>query len=311
METGLGAARRPGPLPIPLVPLLLLASLQVAQAGEMRSFAVSPDRTRVSLDVQSTPLGTVLEGLARQAGFRLKLWGALETPVTERVDRVTIVDAIRELLGSHGHVLRLRPDGGSGPWRVTSLYVVGDPEPVILAPAAAEEMAEEDFGEGEDVGADGPPEELGPIPDEPAGQLGMAGRLLDADPKVAVPMLRKLVTAGKSTAVRRAAVAALAQHGGPQALRAMRFALKDEDGAVRKQAVRELARMSDASATRELIHLLRKSREPELRALAAQGLTSFPNDRGRKALEQMINDSDYRVREAVDAALQHFYGLTG
>lgn len=113
-----------------------------------------------------------------------------------------------------------------------------------------------------------------------------------------------------SHAERRAALAALAELGSGEALDAVRFALADEEPAVRVEAVRTLGRLKGADdgavGVPALLEVVAEAREPELLLAALRALGESADSRALGVLGPLVRSSDARVAvAAVEAMSRH------
>jgi len=109
---------------------------------------------------------------------------------------------------------------------------------------------------------------------------------------------------------RRAALLGLAELGSAEALDAVRFALADEEQAVRVEAVRTLGRLKgrDKSAVGvpALLEVVAEAREPALLLASLRALGESSDPRAQPVLGPLVRSSDARVAvAAVDALSRH------
>lgn len=109
---------------------------------------------------------------------------------------------------------------------------------------------------------------------------------------------------------RRAALAALAELGPAEALDAVRFALADEEEAVRVEAVRTLGRLkgkdSSVVGVPALLEVVGEARDPVLLLVALRALGESSDPRGLTVLGPLVRASDARVAvAAVEALSRH------
>ncbi len=113
-----------------------------------------------------------------------------------------------------------------------------------------------------------------------------------------------------SDAERRAALVALAELGPAEALDAVRFALADEEQAVRVEAVRTLGRLKDrehgAVGVPALLEVVAEPRDASLLLAALRALGESSDARGLAVLGPLVRSTDARVAvTAVEALARH------
>ncbi|HEY6079583.1 MAG TPA: HEAT repeat domain-containing protein [Polyangiaceae bacterium] len=113
-----------------------------------------------------------------------------------------------------------------------------------------------------------------------------------------------------SHAERRAALVALAELGPAEALDAVRFALADEEQAVRVEAVRTLGRLKDreqgAVGVPALLEVVAEPHDGSLLLAALRALGESSDPRGLAVLGPLVRSSDARVAvTAVEALARH------
>jgi len=137
----------------------------------------------------------------------------------------------------------------------------------------------------------------------PRGRLGS----LDAG-ELSAFLVRLLMSTSHEQ--RRAALVALAELGSGEALDAVRFALADEEEAVRVEAVRALGRLKgkDQSVVGvpALLEVVSEARDPVLLLAALRALGESSDPRGLSVLGPLVRSTDARVAvAAVEALSRH------
>lgn len=139
--------------------------------------------------------------------------------------------------------------------------------------------------------------------------LAPRGRLGSLDPAELTAFLVRLLMS-TSHEQRRAALVALAELGSGDALDAVRFALADEEGAVRVEAVRALGRLKgkDQSVVGvpALLEVVSEARDPVLLLAALRALGESSDPRALSVLGPLVRSNDARVAvAAVEALSRH------
>jgi len=137
----------------------------------------------------------------------------------------------------------------------------------------------------------------------PRGRLGS----LDAGDVTAF-LVRLLMSTSHEQ--RRAALVALAELGSGEALDAVRFALADEEQAVRVEAVRALGRLKDKDQSvvgvPALLEVVSEARDPVLLLAALRALGESSDPRALSVLGPLVRSTDARVAvAAVEALSRH------
>lgn len=137
----------------------------------------------------------------------------------------------------------------------------------------------------------------------PRGKLGS----LDAG-EVTAFLVRLLMSTSHEQ--RRAALVALAELGSGEALDAVRFALADEEQAVRVEAVRTLGRLKGKEqggvGVPALLEVVSEARDPVLLVAALRALGESSDPRGLSVLGPLVRSQDARVAvAAVEALSRH------
>lgn len=135
------------------------------------------------------------------------------------------------------------------------------------------------------------------------------GRLGSMDAgELAAFLIRLLLST--SHAERRVALSALAELGSSEALDAVRFALADEEPAVRAEAVRTLGRLKNREGgsvgVPALLEVVSEAREPALVLAALRALGDSSDPRALGVLGPLVRSDDARVAvTAVEALARH------
>jgi HEAT repeat protein len=135
------------------------------------------------------------------------------------------------------------------------------------------------------------------------------GRLGSIDDGELVAFLIRLLLS-TSHAERRVALSALAELGSSEALDAVRFALADEEPAVRAEAVRTLGRLKNREGGSvgipALLEVVSEARDPALVLTALRALGDSSDPRSLGVLGPLVRSDDARVAvTAVEALARH------
>jgi HEAT repeat protein len=114
----------------------------------------------------------------------------------------------------------------------------------------------------------------------------------------------------KDREARAALVTALGRIGDRAAVLPLRERLGDRDEFVRREAVRALGLVGDASAVPDLARLLARDREADVRRHAAEALARIGGAEARDALALAVRDPDPYVADIAFDALRRLGGQT-
>jgi HEAT repeat protein len=139
--------------------------------------------------------------------------------------------------------------------------------------------------------------------------LAQRGRLATFEQSELTSFLVRVLMS-TSDAERRAALSALAEVGSGEALEPVRFALADEEQAVRLEAARTLGRLkgpdSSAVGVPALLEVVSEARDPVLLLAALRALGESSDPRALGVLGPLVRSSDARVAvTAVEALSRH------
>jgi hypothetical protein len=113
----------------------LSCAITMVGAAAKVSLAAEPSDNREAMEValrdgiltlglRDAPLSDVLEAISEIAGFELTLKGDLSTPTTESFS-LTLVEAIKRLVGRKSLLMQFASANGPGDPRVTRVFVYG------------------------------------------------------------------------------------------------------------------------------------------------------------------------------------------
>jgi len=281
------------PLGVPPFCLLCLAisltlpvALGRAQARENTGQAaarVAPERGAVvhvsdgllSVRAQDASLGELLEEVASQTGMTLEGHGSIANRITIQFDQLPVEEGLLMLLRGQSYLLVSREKGGDAP---TALV----PEVLRMfrgrdSPGKLPRVAERRSRRASSAAAP----EISRLLDvlersedtwdkeDAINALVRAG-----DAGVAQPLGRFALT-DEDKAVRVAGIQALVKLGGTEAAQALAIALGDEDEAIRRRAVNALGQVGGEDAVVFLDHVWRRDRDLSVRDAAAAALAQL------------------------------------
>lgn len=291
---------------------IALAMAIVLGAGAARAaddIDLVVDGNRVTLDVGTVPLADVLRAIGDAGGFDVKIEGDLGEVQSQRLRNLPMPRAIKRLSGDHGLIMQYGPDGralravrvhaassiGASPEeREAARKRAAERRQAVLARAAASTPA-----------APAPPDRRGgPLADlsqsERFARLRELSRQGDA---ASLPELGDVLRDDPDPALRRAAAAAIANIGGPEAADALEDALDDEERTVRIQALRALRSADQESANDAFADVLASDPDPAVRRAAVE-LAAGLGAAGEDLLEMALDDEDEAVVRAAESALR-------
>jgi len=190
----------------------------------------------------------VLEQLAEQAGFEIVAGRVHARPITLRIERVPLVDAIAAILDGLPYRLQYAPDDASGS-RMLARVEIGELRQWAAANAGrGTPKPPEDSASGAAAGAVAPPDD-----EDAAEQAELLASLASSDPDAridaidwieldpkAMEQMTSLLASDPDAEVRGAIVDRLGDEESPAALAALITALRDPDSDVVLRAIAAL-----------------------------------------------------------------------
>ena len=274
--------------------LIVPATAMSAQSGgalaaaetQRTSIHVTIEQGLLTVDLRDALLAEVLQAIAEKASFRLTLRGDLSTPVTRSFTGVPLTKGIERLVGDNSLVMTHAPANEA------SLLL----QVWVRAPGKRVVMFE----------PNPPPDpavyQNGDRPERTA-QRRAARQLAGRGDGAAADELVSLLAQDSDPVVRTIAAGGLGNIGGERAIGALKAALVDEDGSVRKRAIFELGRIGKDEVAEALAEVLGADPDADIRQFAARALARLNSIAARFALEAALADSENIVREAAGAAL--------
>ena len=214
----------------------------------------------VSLRARDVPLVEILDRLAEDLSFQVRVTGEIDERVTWSGDNLSPYEIIEKLLGRRSHVI-----------------IYAEPE-TAFAKAAIKELRV--------FGATGRRQAAAP---ESQSQLALREQQWQ-DRKVRLERLEQLgreqtaeaswelaalLSGDPDTRIRHAAAIALGEYRDPESAEALRIALEDSSHWVRKAALRSLARIGDPESLEAVKVVFETDTDEQVRDLAARILEAL------------------------------------
>lgn len=227
----------------------LVAVLPLAAPAVDDTRAVQCPDGLLSVKVRDAALDVLLEEIARECGFSVERYVALEQKLSAEFDRLTLDQALRRILRTRSYALKYAsPTSGkrSPAAGVDTLWILpqGDEKYSMQPPASAaagdpsrRTESKLEVADALSVLRHGSAEDR----EQAALALGKRG-----DARAVAPLRQALADA--SADVRDAAIASLAEVGGADAALALAPALRDGDPRTREQAVNALGEIGGPAA---------------------------------------------------------------
>lgn len=276
-----------GPSAFALALLLALAGPAAAQ---------QIDDGRLTMQVEAQPLADVLQVIARAAGAELSVEGELGDAVPQTFEAVPLAVAVRRLVGSHS-VVMVHPPGADDRLREIRVYAVEE-DPEARRQAGIQQARQ--AARADPAAATGAP---GTDRRERAERVQQVRELARTGGPEATRELAQILASEPDPALRRLAIGALAGLGDPAASAPIANALRDEDRAVRVQAVRALHNLLGDEVAPYLADVVALDHEVAVRMMAVQLAANLEGGPAVEVLERALNDPDEEVREMAAAAL--------
>lgn len=246
--------------------LSMLAAVETAEAGTLQ---VTYADDWVSVQVEQVPVKTVLQEIARQAGFKLYMAeGAGEAPGSWTLRRIALEEALAKLVRPDGLAIFYEPAREQGqPPRITALHVL---PPGVESTADAEPHS-----------------------------------LLFQDTESEAQRLSLLVTEPGDIETRRQAITDLAALGRADATRGLEAALGVREPALRQEVVHALGETYRDAPPTALGQVVMGDADAQVRRAAVLALSGLGGEVARLFLEHALKDKDEAVRAAATQALRH------
>ncbi len=268
-----------------------------AETGGSESGAVISLTLRdglVSLDARNAALGDILEAIAQLADLDLTITGELNETVTWSTSYVPADGQIRgwvlqKLLRRHSWVLTYTSGEESAPRPVAEIYIL----------------------DSDGTAASGQPVQVtvrrDPRTDREEQILALKQLIQEPD-ESAVGDLASLATGDEAAEIRSMATLALGRLHLPEARAALVKAADDEDGMVRRVAVRGLGRMWGNGAIEQLSRAVLDDPAPVVRRQAVLELSIIGSDEAIGLLKMATNDPDDGVSRVAERNVEFLQG---
>jgi hypothetical protein len=226
------------------------------------SLQLTLDQSGLDLEARDVPLATVLREIAIESGFALEIRGSLDGGVSRSLEGLTLVGAVRRLLGDLSFVIVFAgAHGERAAAHIRRLIVYGDG----AQPHVASRTAESAKGTAKINGR-----ASGQANAQRTSKLRIIRRLNRDRPEGSIRKLSGLMLNDEEPFVREAAANVLSRFKGEGVADALVYALADKEDSVRRRAIVGLGRVREAQVVAPLIDVLRWDYDEESRILAAK-----------------------------------------
>lgn len=268
-----------------------------APADRGRELRLSVDGATVSAELRHASLLAALHDLARQAGFKLVAPGPLDEQVSLSRSRVPLADLLETLLRGCSWVAEYHPDGAAARDRMVRLLILstGDCSTPATAPGTAGAAA-----------AAPRPARARAAPTERDDLKARQKALQRAINGFEHPPLDDLIAQARNDpniSIRILATMALGRIRAPEARAVLIEQLHDDNTAIRRAAVRGLARTWGIEAVDPLGAVLSHDTDPGVFSLAVDGLARIGTDAAWQRLRLAAANGDPKLRAIVQRAL--------
>ena len=258
---------------------LILSFPMALTATASVSNTIRCDHGFLSVKVQDLALGELLNSVARQCGFAVVSYGALEQPLSMEFHGLTLTQGLRRILGSRSYALKYAPTAPgkrlAGATRAETLWIL--PQGNEKTPHAV------------------------PV-------IAGGNRLFRHDPSIDVSRWGSILSNG-NVEDREQAAMALGKRGHVSAVAPLSQALADNNAEVREAAIASLAEIGGADAAQALAVALRDG-DPRVREQAVDALGDVGGQVATDFLRQAVMDEVAYVRQAANEMLEQLNGKT-
>lgn len=248
-----------------------------AQPIAASSIEVAVKQGRLTVNLRDAPLDDVFQAVGKAAGIAIRLRGDPTAPVTNSFADIPLEEGIRKLLHGYSYTLATGDAEGS-----KSLEIA------VIAASRVEPSGK--------AGEVSPPDDRR----DKSQRMRELARRKDA---AAIAELSGLAQDDPSPVVRRQAIAALGQLGGPETLAPLTRALADQASSVRVQALQGMKNLKGTAAIADLQAMAGSDPDPTVRKQAVRLLSEIQSPEVPSLLKQAEADNDAAVSaEAKQAA---------
>lgn len=228
----------------------------------------------ITADIQFTPLQQVLEELAAHTGVIFEVAAALNPPLSLKLYRVGLLEAIQRIVGANDSILYYGLDAaGQNRIELVKIFPKG-----LKGQSAGLRY----------IGKGVPTKSAVDTPETPAQAL-------------------KALAESKSVPAREKAVEVLAAIPGDVSIQALTLALEDTAVEVKVAAIEGLKRLGARSAVPQIIQAF-KHPHPGVRQSAIEAVALLGNEDNLKDLRRMAADRDEGVAAAAALAIRKLSG---
>lgn len=292
--------------------LIAVMSAQVSTAtatGKRSEIEVNLKKGTLSVQLSNRPLADVLKIIGDEVGFRLMVFGSLESRITQDFSNLPLSEGIRRLVGNRSVAIMYRivdaPENRKELQDIKEVWVFDSAEAAGDGPVS--ETQEE--GLKIDVTVVSPetespkdPEETSPVQADAAGIKAAATYpLFDKESDVGYWADRLINSEDRSG--REQAITELERIGSDEAVTAIAIAFADNDAELRRHAVESLGRIDNDKVVQLLGQALLGDRDPTVRLSAARCFAERNSEVSRAFLNTALKDKDERVRAFAGKAL--------
>lgn len=229
----------------------------------------------LSVKAQNITLVELLNEAARQCGFTVVSYVALEQRLSLEFHGLTLAQGLRRILGNRSHALKYAPTMSG-----RRLATVARAETLWILPQADEKYSAPSA-----------------IPATPGG-----GGFFRHDPSIDVSRLGSILSNG-NVEDREQAAMALGKRGHASALAPLKQALADNNAEVREAAIASLAEIGSTDAAQALAVALHDG-DPRVREQAVDALGDVGGQVATDLLQQALMDEVAFVRQAASEMLE-------
>ncbi len=288
--------------------LAVLGTPSPTSADQVAEIEVNARKGMLSVNVENVPLADILLEIGDEAGFRLVLFGGLESTITQRFSNVPMQDGIRRLAGNRSVAFIYRiidvPDDRKEMEGIQEVWVFDKEGSRGMTTHAGFESSQAEPGAAKSASGDPTQEDQArPGPTSKWEQFSSRHQL---DETTDVGYWAGMLFNQDDRATREQALTALQRIGSDEALAAMATVLGDDDAALRCQAVLDLGKEDNARSVQLLGQALIGDADPSVRMTAVRSFAERTDEVSRAFLNTALEDEDERIQSFAKQALDDF-----